>query len=133
MLIIDSTKPREARVWGIDSSGRVLLRGERLDAASLLATLKEELAQGKPNAIAVVAGPGTFSAVRLGVIYANILARWYRIPLFSLPKESTVSTETLQVWYEQYKAGAWTPVGYVPPEYDREPNITTPSHDLFAK
>lgn len=132
-MMIESTQVGGARVWRVNGEGRVELLDASLTAARLLRVLKEEVELRAPAFIAVVAGPGTFSAVRVGVIYANLLARWYRVPLFSLTKEEVASTDTLQVWYERLQAGMCVPVGYIAPIYDREPNITTPPHDLFSK
>lgn len=76
-----------------------------------------------PEGICVVAGPGTFSAVRGGVLYANLLARLWRLPLVGIRVDQAVS---LKILARELFNRLHLDVSYVAPLYDREPNITAP-------
>lgn len=73
------------------------------------------------DGICVVAGPGSFSAVRTGVLYANLLSRLIRRPLVGVLREETNDLTALAK--HLYDGASVTP--YVSPLYDAEPNITT--------
>ncbi len=75
--------------------------------------------------ICVVAGPGTFSSVRTGVLYANLLARLLKLPLVGV---SVKEAEDLPTLYNALEKGEKEVVSYVAPIYDRAPNITLPKH-----
>ncbi len=79
----------------------------------------------KIEGVLVVAGPGTFSSIRTGVLYANLIARLLAIPLIECSAEETVPGQFAQI-IEAYLAGKRSSVTYVAPIYDREPNITLP-------
>ncbi|MBI4138772.1 hypothetical protein HY479_01330 [Candidatus Uhrbacteria bacterium] len=71
--------------------------------------------------IAVVAGPGSFSAVRGGVLVANLLARFLSIPLVGVMRDEAADLRSLA---RRLDAGEIDPASYVAPLYDTEPNIT---------
>lgn len=71
--------------------------------------------------ICVVAGPGSFSAVRGGVLMANLLGRLLGKPLVGVSREDA---ENLSKLRRSLFAQAFTPQPYVAPVYDAEPNIT---------
>lgn len=76
------------------------------------------------HGIAVVKGPGPFTALRIGVATANALGYALGVPVVGIKKESNSHAsfvETLRKWN-----GSWTPKRAVEPVYGREPNITTP-------
>jgi len=73
--------------------------------------------------ICVVAGPGSFSSVRTGVLVANMLARLLRVPLIGV---SVKDAERLPKLSKRMYDGSFEPSVYVKPVYDQEPNITTP-------
>ncbi len=73
--------------------------------------------------IVVVAGPGSFTSVRTGVLQANLLARFLKVPLYSASIEET---EDLHDLTARLQAGELMASGYVAPIYDAEPNITMP-------
>jgi tRNA A37 threonylcarbamoyladenosine modification protein TsaB len=62
--------------------------------------------------ICVVDGPGTFSSIRTGVLYANLLARLLSVPLTSIHAG------------ERFSPLDVVSRSYVAPIYDSEPNIT---------
>lgn len=75
--------------------------------------------------VLVASGPGTFSSIRTGVLYANLIARLLEIPLIELSEEEA-SVGRFEEVIELYRQGKRTTVPYVAPIYDREPNITFP-------
>lgn len=77
----------------------------------------------KSQGICVLAGPGSFSAIRIGVLYVNLLARLTRKPLVAVSVEESLDLGEL---LGHLKRKAPHPVEYVAPIYDREPNITVP-------
>jgi len=71
--------------------------------------------------ICVVAGPGSFSSVRSGVLDANLLARLWRVPLVGVTVEDAQDLPALaRRLAAEHSRGA----AYVAPIYDAEPNIT---------
>ncbi len=73
--------------------------------------------------VCVVAGPGSFSAVRLGVLDANLLARVCQKPLVGVSVDQAQDLTQLTTLLTE---GAMATSTYVSPEYDAEPNITVP-------
>lgn len=73
------------------------------------------------SGICVVRGPGSFSAIRTGVLYANLLSRLLRLPLFSISAEEAADLRRVA---KRLEYGALRSASYVAPVYDREPNIT---------
>lgn len=97
-------------------------------AQQLLAGIKAHLDQIKASlgGVIVVSGPGRFSSIRVGVLYANILARWYKVPLFEAKVEDVETDEALKSLVAAIGSGTRVASAYVAPVYDREPNITSP-------
>lgn len=75
----------------------------------------------RPDGIVVVAGPGSFSAIRLGVLQANLLSRLWRIPLIAIHTEDAKDRTDLP---SLIRARMQTPLTYVAPLYEMEPHIT---------
>jgi tRNA A37 threonylcarbamoyladenosine modification protein TsaB len=73
--------------------------------------------------ICVVSGPGSFSSIRVGVLYANLLSRLLRLPLVGVSVEETAERVALM---QRLKNHVPTSATYVAPVYDMEPNITIP-------
>src|SRR5574337_717791 len=65
--------------------------------------------------ICIVRGPGTFSALRTGVLQANLFARILKKPLISV---SADEAESLPDLTERLANGELVPSGYVAPVYD---------------
>jgi tRNA A37 threonylcarbamoyladenosine modification protein TsaB len=102
----------------------VQVEGKAARALPVLARLTKDRAE-KIEGILVASGPGTFSSVRTGVLYANIYARLLKIPLLELSEEEALPGRYVQA-IEDYRAGKRPASEYVAPIYDREPNITLP-------
>lgn len=77
---------------------------------------------GPYDGVAIVAGPGTFSSVRIGVLYANMIAKLQGIPLVSVEPiaRGSRACDCAATWSHATRST------YVAPVYDAEPNITQP-------
>lgn len=81
--------------------------------------------------VCVVQGPGSFTAVRTGVLIANLLARMFHKPLVGISADETQDLNSLAASLE---AGNLCSVDYIAPQYSAEPNITLkPSVQSVAK
>lgn len=76
----------------------------------------------RARGIIVVAGPGSFSSIRSGVLLANLMSRLLKVPLYQVAKGA--EEVDLNELREQIARGSLRPVSYVAPVYDAEPNIT---------
>jgi len=126
-LFIDSAMPNEIRV-GTLAPGRVSLRTLHARVRALLVEIRRRYSVAdlrKMEGICVVHGPGSFSAVRGGVLAANILARMLRLPLVGV---SRAEAENLDQLIADLSAGRLETSSYVMPTYDAEPNITIACH-----
>lgn len=85
--------------------------------------IAKDLEKMKLNGVCVVAGPGSFSAVRGGVLDANLIARLKGIPLVPVPSSDWQDLEGLAA---RIQSGEISTAEYVAPIYDQEPNITIP-------
>jgi len=85
--------------------------------------------------IIVVAGPGSFSSIRSGVLLANLMSRFLNVPLYSVLADVATSKSQIvksdlrypasyRELREQIVRGGLRPVPYVAPVYDAEPHIT---------
>lgn len=123
-LFIDTREHGRVRyAWFED--GRVAKRVEREGKASILLPLvaKDIEAGSRIDGVCVAQGPGSFSAVRGGVLDANLLARTLGVPLVPVDAERAADLEGLA---SAVAAGEVSVSTYVAPLYDREPNITMP-------
>jgi len=77
--------------------------------------------------VCVVSGPGSFSAVRTGVLYANLLSRLKKVPLIGMMVEDAVDLSRLAKELTDGRR-ATEASKYVAPIYDAEPNITLPKN-----
>lgn len=114
-LFLDTHQSGLVRLSWISPEGKVLKTVEKEGrAAVLLPLIAKDMTRFKITGIAVVAGPGSFSAVRGGVLDANLIARLLHVPLLSFKVGEA---------FDPSRA----PVNYVAPIYDAEPNITIPA------
>lgn len=113
-LFIDTHEAGRVHAAWIEN-GRVLKEMKREGKAALLLPLiAKDMKRFKIEGVGVVAGPGSFSAVRGGVLDANMIARLLNVPLLPFRVGET---------FDPTRA----PVKYVAPIYDKEPNITIPA------
>ena len=97
------------------------LEGARGKVVALLASFAPRTRIRAMSGICVVAGPGPFSAIRSGVLVANILSRVYHMPLYGV---STEEGKNLDILRDRLNRGVIPASPYVAPVYDAEPNIT---------
>lgn len=122
-LFIDTHEQGRVRLAWLDA-GRVEKRVEKEGRASvLLPLIAKDLEKKKLSGVAVVAGPGSFSAVRGGVLDANLIARLKGIPLVPVEPSAWHDLEGLA---SRIQSGEISTSDYVAPMYDQEPNITLP-------
>lgn len=120
-LFLDThAKDRVAYAW--IEKGCVTKRVEKEGRATILLPLIAKHLK-KIDGVAVVAGPGSFSAVRTGVVDANLISRLLAVPLVSLTAEEGNDLEGLAA---RIASGDVSTTSYVAPVYDAEPNITVP-------
>jgi hypothetical protein len=125
-LFIDTSERMRIRLAMIPSQGKIRQReilGRRPIVTMLASFIKAESIPSL-DGIVVISGPGSFSAVRSGVLVANLLARMYHVPLYGVRVEDVRELEGLR---DSLIANRLKPVSYVAPIYDQEPNITCPS------
>ena len=89
----------------------------------LLNIAKERRLLKEAEGICVVAGPGSFSSVRTGVLHANLLSRLLKRPLVGVLAEEA---QDLSILVKRLDSRKIKTSSYVAPLYDAEPNITTP-------
>lgn len=108
-----------------DAVETLQVEGKAARILPVLARLAKDRA--KPlEGVLVASGPGTFSSIRTGVLYANLLARLKRVPLLEVAEhEATVAS--MPALIRSYRSQKRSAQAYVAPVYDREPNITTPT------
>lgn len=126
-LLIDSSSRTSFRVARIPDVGEirevVTQEGARASVLSDLHALIDPSECSDLSGIAVVYGPGSFSAVRSGVLIANLLSRLYNLPLYGFAKEEAIDLLDVR---RKLCSGEVVSSMYVSPVYDAEPNITQP-------
>lgn len=126
-LLLDTRQTGSSAVWWMGERGMEswLLEAR---AQEVLGCIHQHMSQiqGELKGVAIVAGPGRFSSVRVGALYANLLARWFRVPLFEATPADVENEEGRQAFRHKLEMGTCPPQTYVAPIYDREPNITSP-------
>lgn len=100
------------------------LEAKERDGICLLPRLLELVGRA-PEAILAVRGPGRFSAVRGGVVAANMLAHLFKIPVYGIIKKENESRADI-VRRGLAMAGKGNGSKSILPYYDAEPNITMP-------
>ena len=130
-LFIDTSQPNVFRL-GTLSSDEVKVKEYEGRARELLPMVARKIPTTvlrKLDGICVVHGPGSFSAVRGGVVAANVLSRVWRIPLVGVSREEA---EDLTRLAQDIMTKKTLPTSYVMPTYDAEPNITLKGVKLHA-
>lgn len=120
-LFIDSAVSGNSRV-GILGASRASVRSVKGRTSVLLpAIAKLGAALEGIRGVVVVRGPGSFSAIRGGVLIANLIARLRRVPLIGV---SPSDAEDLPRLVQGLASNAFSPERMIEPVYDAEPNIT---------
>lgn len=123
-LFIDTHRAGAFRLGSI-ARGTMDLRtyeGRARDLLVRFARLRKTRASWE--GVVVVAGPGTFSSIRTGVLYANLLSTCLCLPLVGVSVEEASDEARLRACLFDGKRHA--SASYVAPIYDAEPNITIP-------
>lgn len=125
-IFIDFTG--EKSVLGFGSARKVFFTfGSGRNGISLLGKLFKKI-KIKPNGIIAVIGPGRFSAVRSGILSANMLAELLRVKIVGLLKRDGENPNDI------FRRGVFMfkkrkTKKEISPFYGAEPNITLPSND----
>lgn len=109
------------RLGWLFEDGTVQVKTFAQKAHKLLPRLSAMVPAKNLKGICVVAGPGSFSSVRSGVLDANLLARLWRLPLIGVRVEETEELPSLAKRLASFRTRS---AEYVAPLYDAEPNIT---------
>jgi tRNA A37 threonylcarbamoyladenosine modification protein TsaB len=132
MIIWINTSEDQTLTVGLIERDRVIawkqVAAFRKQAEKLLPTLESLLQKtktpwGKIKGIAIHPGPGSFTAVRIGVATANALGYGRNVPVVALALKIDVDQDDLakKITRALAKVKTYKPVR---PRYDREPNIT---------
>ncbi len=125
-LLLDTRVPGQAGLsWGTDRFVAWQVEGVPSGFLALIRERREMLARALEGVL-VASGPGRFSALRVGVLYAHLLARWFRVPLFEAFPEDLADDASRARLLASVRSGQRLPAAIVFPRYDREPNITLP-------
>lgn len=122
-LFIDTTVAGTCRVGVLIENGKGI-HTVAARSGSLLPLLAAKIglsALKKTDGVCVVAGPGSFSSVRGGVLVANLLSRFLKKPLVGIPVSES---KDLAALFEQLRKRDILSQPFVAPVYDAEPNIT---------
>ena len=121
-LFIDSSQAGQSRIGSLSATSFSVRSIEGRSDRVVRTILQQALSMNTKKTlegIVVVSGPGSFSAIRAGVVTANILARIYRCPL-----KSVTVDEAKDPMHLQHVLDRLVPTDLVLPVYDAEPNIT---------
>jgi len=122
-VFIDTSAAGECR-FGTFGTGKPTIKRVAVRSNGLLPLLERMFGKEKPasiDGIVVVAGPGSFSSVRGGVLVANLLARCWSIQLFGVP---VADAEDLGGLSGRLSRDEVPSASFVQPRYTSEPNIT---------
>ena len=124
-LFIDTSHRGECRYGTIGD--RISIRSVVARSGMLLPklALKHGALLRTIDGICVVSGPGSFSAIRSGVLVANLLSRLLAKPLVGVSVSDASDLEHLS---RDLATHRYQPTSFVAPVYDAEPNITVPKH-----
>jgi hypothetical protein len=129
-LFLDTHKPGEARFAWFEKDklpAMTHIEGRTNNVLPKLAKSVGSKGLKRIEGVCVVAGPGSFSSVRAGVLEANLIARLLHVPLVGITVDEAHDLPILShrllhpTGLQAYKASH-----YVAPIYDKEPNITIP-------
>lgn len=121
-FFIDTHVRGQVRLAELPISGAIrerTVQGRRSPVVAA-ASFFSSAARRRVTGVCVVQGPGPFSAIRSGVLFANLFARMLRLPLVGIPVEESRDLATLRNALAASRIPLRT---YVAPIYDAEPNI----------
>jgi len=121
-FFIDTHVRGQVRLAELPISGAIRERtveGRRSPVVAA-ASFFSSAARRRVKGVCVVQGPGPFSAIRSGVLFANLLARTLRVPLVGVAVDEAHDLASLRDALAASRIPART---YVAPVYDAEPNI----------
>lgn len=121
-LFIDTHVRGQVRLAELPISGAIRERTVhgRQSPAVVAASVFSASVRKRATGICVVEGPGPFSAIRSGVLFANLMARMLRLPLVGVSVDNAQSLAALR---DALTTSRIPPRTYVAPVYDAEPNI----------
>lgn len=127
-LVLDTRFRGEAGAWWVDETGEETW-AEHQETQDILRAVQAHRDQlrAEMRGVGVVAGPGRFSAVRVGILYAHVIARWHRVPLYRVETEEVATSDGRARFVRCVREGSRSPESWIDPLYDRAPNITSPS------
>lgn len=121
-LFLDTHKPGFSRFAWLEKGKPVRTVSIDGRASALLPRLAKSWVKHIAG-VCVVAGPGSFSSVRAGVLQANLISRLLNVPLVGVTVDQV---HDLPVLAARLMSGHIAAAAYVAPIYDQEPNITIP-------
>lgn len=124
-LFIDTRNRDDARIAWIPKEGKIVARNAPGRGAAALRAVEKDWDNHAASlkGIIVVSGPGSFSSIRTGVLYANLFSRFLGLPMYEMRGEHEIDLETIR---RLAVSGELQKKSYIEPVYDREPNITVP-------
>lgn len=120
-LFIDTHSPEGSRYAWLKAghpTKAVVVAGR---SSKLLPRLAKDWRGRELDGVCVVVGPGRFTSVRTGVLYANLMSRLLSVPLVGIRAEESLDLDALAARLPGLPA-----IEYAAPVYDAEPNITLP-------
>jgi tRNA A37 threonylcarbamoyladenosine modification protein TsaB len=111
---------------GFFNEQEITIKSFEIKPGSLVSTISKKFPKDKiasADGIVVVRGPGSFSAIRAGVLIANLISRIFEKPLYGITVEDS---ENLSNVLNKISSGQLKNLKYADPIYDSEPNITMP-------
>lgn len=129
ILFVSTAVPGEvsARVFGKSKKIEMKIKGKSDELLVLVDRVlkKNKMKPGDLGGIAVISGPGSFTALRQGIVAANTISYVLEIPVAGIRlDEFSNDDELITVIYEKIKKAKVGEI--VLPFYGGEPNITTP-------
>ncbi len=113
ILALDTSELKKVRIR-LDAGRKIIRREYASYADAAFAKIIKLLAGRRPSSIAVVAGPGAWSATRTGVALANALAYGLGVKIAAIDRSDFDSDDALPRGTR----------GQVAVRYDAPPNIT---------
>lgn len=125
-LFIDTRQKDRSQIAWLPAEGDIVKRDVRGRAKAVLSAIGKDWDSEAPKlkGVIVASGPGSFSSIRTGVLYANLFSRFLGLPMYEVVGTDAMNLEEIR---DLAKTGAMPNKQYIEPRYDREPNITTPN------